>query len=425
MRHAGVIAQAGLAGTREARALATLGASLTVLVFLSGWPVYAMDVLGGTKALNYYLMAGAFAALVILLSFTQRGFGAIAFAGEPIVWCMSIYLFLGLLWRQFSPGDPEFLAHVWRARVLVLLLFVSMLVLMNCAKWHWVTWSVAAVAGFDVALYGFDLANPGNLVPPGFPGSNPGRAAGFHINANEAGSALVAAAIVLLARAPARFRGLVLFVLFAGVAATFSRSAIILSILLVLFASRSGLLDRRQLGVLLTAVPLLALALVSLYGFMLTLPGVDIENINGRLLWFATGGSEVDDSASSRIQAAMAALEMFLDAPILGQGFAASLRDRTMEPHNMYLMVAAEQGVVGLAVYAVFLYLIFARGRAVLRGPGVDVHRTERGMALVAMAGFIAIQSLFSHNILDQPTFFVALSALMTGDDRPSDRQSG
>ena len=425
MRQATIAAQAELEGGRPPAVVATVGATMSLVVFLTGWPVYSMLILGGTKALSYYMMSVAFAAVVALMSVSERRYRPGSIVSEPLVWCLSIYLLLGLLWVQFSPGDPEFLAQIWRARVLVLLLLVSMLVLVGSAKRGWITSSIAVAFLFNVAIYWFDLAYPGTVVPLGFPGSNPGRAAGFHLNANEASSALVGTSIALLALSPMRFRGLVLVALFLGVAATLSRSGIILSVLLVLFARKRRLLDRRQLGMLLSAVPVLALAFSFFYALMLTLPEVDIENVNGRLLWFATGGREVDDSASQRIQVAKAALDMFLESPVLGQGFAASLRDPIMEPHNMYLMLAAEQGIVGLAVYAAFLYLIVSRGTRLVRESGDDIRRVEQGMALIAMGGFIAIQSLFSHNVLDQPTFYLVLSSLLAVSSRPADRRPG
>jgi O-antigen ligase len=217
-----------------------------------------------------------------------------------------------------------------------------------------------------------------------------------------------------------RYRALLFTSLIVGVVSTISRSAILLTLLFVLFAMRTGLLDRVQSTLLAVAVPVLAAAVSAAYLLVLfALPEINQGDVLGRVLWFASAGREVDDSAASRFQAAAIAFEMFFQSPLLGHGYASTMRvAANLTPHNMYLMLAAEQGVVGLTLYLTFLGLIGTRARETMRGARLGERRREVGLALLAMFAFVAIQSLFSHNMLEHPSLFVAMPFLLAASSR-------
>jgi O-antigen ligase len=166
-----------------------------------------------------------------------------------------------------------------------------------------------------------------------------------------------------------------------------------------------ALAGRRYARTLLVA-PLLVLVL-------LTIPGVgsrlstltDLEEAG------AGGG---DQSLVGRVVAQRSGLAMFVDHPAIGVGagnfelvepdYARRLgfpTSKALAPHNVYLQMAAEAGVVGLAAWILFLGSgWFVAGRALIlsrhlhRGPPPSPASLLAVAALAALAGW-ALASLF------------------------------
>jgi O-antigen ligase len=110
-----------------------------------------------------------------------------------------------------------------------------------------------------------------------------------------------------------------------------------------------------------------------------------------------------DDSIQDRIYPAIRAWEMFLDAPVAGKGVGVtsrrSLGDGT---HNMYLLLMAEQGFVGLLMYLSLIGLLANRGWRLAR-EAPSAGGKDLGKAIVLYAAFIASYGFFSHNVLEEP----------------------
>lgn len=73
------------------------------------------------------------------------------------------------------------------------------------------------------------------------------------------------------------------------------------------------------------------------------------NNALGRLL----GSSSAEGSDQERAEAFRAALDVFTDRPILGNGFANAL-----EAHNVYLQIAAAVGTIGLVAYLAVIWSV-------------------------------------------------------------------
>ena len=110
-----------------------------------------------------------------------------------------------------------------------------------------------------------------------------------------------------------------------------------------------------------------------------------------------------DDSIEDRIYPAIRAWEMFLDAPITGKGVGVTSRPSLGDgTHNMYLLLMAEQGVVGLLLYLSLIGLLTWRGWTLSHEPG-DPLAVDVGRAMLLYAAFIAVYGFFSHSILEEP----------------------
>ena len=151
----------------------------------------------------------------------------------------------------------------------------------------------------------------------------------------------------------------------AGIALTGSRGAVVGLVVTVALLSRLGLVRGRSLlagaagaAVILLILPAYRERLTS------TLSAAESEQV-----------SSLDSSSLSRITTNLAALDMFADHPVLGVGpdgfprfyeayaerVGINVKDEARQPHNLYLGVASQTGIVGLAAFLAAPGLLLAR----------------------------------------------------------------
>jgi O-antigen ligase len=248
----------------------------------------------------------------------------------------------------------------------------------------------------------WDALRPYLFVPAGVEGATAGRGAGFFVNANAAAAFIVAASVVALPFLPMRVRSLVVLMAFVGIAPTLSRSGLLCAGLVVLLAGATRLLDRKQLLSCAVAFLLLIGAAAIYYDVLLSSSDDgNVQQMIQRLTWFRD--LQADESIDDRIYPALRAWEIFLDAPLTGRGVGVTsipvLGDGT---HNMYLMLMAEQGLVGLLLYLSLIAILAYRGWAIWQEastqPVADI-----GRALLVYAAFLMLYGFFSHNVLEEP----------------------
>ena len=187
--------------------------------------------------------------------------------------------------------------------------------------------------------------------------------------------------------------------------------------------SRSGLL-----AVLMTALVCLIatqsprrIASVILGGaLILTFTPLASASRLGTLL-AATDVQTADSSVAGRTSEAQAAIGMFVDHPVAGVGFGAyqseyldyarriglDTRFEARSAHSLPLEIAAEQGVLGLVVWAALLaFAVMTVRRLRAREPGI-------GLALALSGGAFVASSLFLHDV--HPDVMWALIGLTLG----------
>lgn len=151
----------------------------------------------------------------------------------------------------------------------------------------------------------------------------------------------------------------------AGIALTGSRGAVVGLAVTVALLARLGLVQARSLlagaagaAVILLILPAYRERLTS------TLSAAESEQV-----------SSLDSSSLSRITTNLAALDMFADHPVLGVGpdgfprfyeayaerVGINVKDEARQPHNLYLGVASQTGIVGLAAFLAAPGLLLAR----------------------------------------------------------------
>jgi O-antigen ligase len=174
---------------------------------------------------------------------------------------------------------------------------------------------------------------------------------------------------------------------------------------------------------------IVALAL-SLRGQAIVVAGV-LALASGVLLapgiWSRAGtiGDLSSDTARERFAMASAGLRLVAEHPILGVGpgqvkrlypqYAPpeAVRLHTSHVHNTPLQIAAERGVVGLALWvAVFVAFFVRAGRLLRRLPaGATADRALVSGCIAAVAAFL-VAGLFEYNFGDTEVLLVAMSVM-------------
>lgn len=129
-----------------------------------------------------------------------------------------------------------------------------------------------------------------------------------------------------------------------------------------------------------------------------------VDIVTGGAIRVTIAGTLLDWSVAQRAALMLAGIQLFLEHPIIGAGpgaFAAELDrlgalvptlwDMKATPHNAYIQVAAESGLVGLSIYVLLLVALIRRALAAARGASADpVQASLRRAALWTLAIFCA-----------------------------------
>lgn len=270
----------------------------------------------------------------------------------------------------------------------------------NIIQSRWFDFAVLVAILFVSLLNGFEFVFSPNLLS-----TAPGRAAGFFGNPNNSGAALAGLTALWLARTRGALRrtDLAIFaVAFMGIAVTFSRGALLVLILsagtVALIRARSANASTRTFVVASAALALLSVMVVG---------GIQSSELSpdaALRLESVLQSDFRDESSSSRVSSAEYFIFLFVQNPIFGAGPFSSLSAMGGSgPHNSFIAAAADFGVFGLLAFP----LIFYRGLARARRLGWSDPTAQR---LVALAIWLGIASLFSHNI-----FYDPFGAMMVG----------
>jgi O-antigen ligase len=173
-----------------------------------------------------------------------------------------------------------------------------------------------------------------------------------------------------------------------GVFATFSRAGILAGIALLAFAFwlRTG---RKHLLRL-----FLGSALLILLGFVFAAYVVHNLDLSDdalvRVLSLTQSGG-IGDYGEDRGQTAMQALDLAMENPLLGNGVGA-IAEMPEGPHNMFIAMMVEYGLVGLVAYLLMITCLLRIGR----------HADRRLSAMsLSIAAWLVAFSFTSHNLLE------------------------
>lgn len=254
-----------------------------------------------------------------------------------------------------------------------------------------------------IAVGAYDFLNPGQIVPFDHPLSNPGRAAGFYMNANVAGFALIVGTLLTVTLLPSRFRAALLAATSASVFVTFSRGALVVWLVMLVAFALQRIVSKRSL---LTS----HIVLVSV-GFLFTatyaaiqIDQSSVNNLLGRLDWLSNPWMLQDDSGLERTEVLRLGWVYFLDSPAFGHGMGITRvwEDRS-GTHNMYLELMVQFGTFGPLLLLWLFYGVAYKSTGISK---------QINFTLVLA---LALWGLFSHNLLTDytiPLAFALVSAM-------------
>jgi hypothetical protein len=362
-----------------------------VVVFFSDIDLYFFRTGQAPAPVTLVFLFG-FGAIPLLLSIFSR----IQYFSLPIVvWCSSyllISLFSFILFLSSDAGYQEL-----RLRILSVLFFLIMLLIFS--KYHAVQLS-ARYATIIIGIMGvinniYELINP--LVFGGF--NDTGRPAGFYVDPNRTGCALVLSVIFGTGLVPQKYRPYFIALIGLGILLTFSRGAILGWLLVVLIFIKNNVISKNQLIYWLLGAGIVAFVV----GFSID----NLINVNQlpygvreRIEWFENPTAS-EHSADSRMQILIAGWQLFAQSPLWGNGIASTIDwNYKISTHNMYLVFMADHGFLGSLIMPLFVCAV------------TQSTKGENSYIALSFTVFILLWGLFSHTILEDR--FILLSfALM------------
>jgi len=191
----------------------------------------------------------------------------------------------------------------------------------------------------------------------------------------------------------------------AGLVASVARGPLVALVIAVLIGSITWLSQGRLR--MRTALVLLLLFSVGIGGAYLALRHANLDKYTAKANEFATlatGGSS-SGSAGKRLDFYRATLAAIPDHLLVGAGVGSWSRfyygnDLRNYPHNLFLEIAYEEGLLGLAVFLIFLFSV---GAAIFR----MLHESHSHfLALGLMVLYCVLVSLFSGDLDDNRVLF-------------------
>ena len=227
---------------------------------------------------------------------------------------------------------------------------------------------------------------------------NSGRPAGFYINPNDSGAALVLGMILSIGIVNAKYRWAFVILVGIGVFLTFSRGAILELLLVTLIFVATKTLNSSNI-ILLIIIIFIGLNLIGNINLLDILPW---DKLNGtvqlRLENFLSGDAGDDND---RYGLAKAAWDLFTQNPLFGYGIGYTLEwEESQSTHNTYLYYMVDHGILGALILPTLVLAITWQTRG-----------ETRNVAL-AFSAFILVWGVFSHNIMGQRHMLISFALM-------------
>lgn len=231
----------------------------------------------------------------------------------------------------------------------------------------------------------------------------PGRSAGFYTNPNYSSEAVLGYGLLFLSSRSGKFKAadfLVVILVVIGVFATFSRTGIITSVILLttLLAMRA---QARHIPRIIGGAVLISVLAASFIYYVfhnVALSGDATQRIQSLV-----EGGGVGDYQRDRGLLVLEWMEVYWEHPIAGGG-VNTIFEGTDGPHNMFIAMMVDYGIIGLIAYLALIVRLLALSR---RG------EPELSRFILLFAGWMILFSFASHNLLGNAATIVLLAVVV------------
>lgn len=136
-----------------------------------------------------------------------------------------------------------------------------------------------------------------------------------------------------------------------------------------------------------------------------------VPNIGGYRLQAITQGL----STQARLKRYRAAAELFAQNPLMGIGTDGyAQRTNLGYPHNIFLEIASENGLLGLLVFVCFLGAVFWSGlRWLMRSTVIDTQARAIGLTVLIVALTLLVEKQFSYGLTMHKDLFAFLGLVV------------
>jgi O-antigen ligase len=295
------------------------------------------------------------------------------------------------MWFVWTPQTPD-TYQILRTRIVgSVFLLTAVLLFRDPAVVTSARWAVLASVLSGVVLNFYDIVHPGTFS------SVLGRSAGIYINPNISGASLLAGYIITVGLLVPRMRAYFTLVVLLGVVMTLSRGALICALAVLAVFALTKTVSPYRLGVVIVFAALIVASSLALSrGREAMTEFVEASQFQLTRLGLSSDRQAPGDelATSLRREVAERSWSTFLEHPLIGTG-TGSTGDTT---HNMYLMLGAENGILGLLLFPLLgLVLIVSEKRNGLEPPW-------------AFLVFLILWGVFSHNVLEDFGFLLCLA---------------
>lgn len=368
-----------------------------VFTFYSNLDIYLYNAVHTPSPLILVLLFGLASTPLIFSIFSR----IIYFPLPLLIWCagyISISFISFFLFLSSAAAYQEV-----RNRILAVIFLLLMLLIFS--RYHIVQlWARRAVFVTVLMTIGNNIYEFFNPLAFGLLNDS-GRPAGFYIDPNQTGYALLVGMIFSVGILRQKYRVPFVAITGIGIFSTFSRGAMLSWFVVMVIFIITSVIPRSQLLYWLVGLGIILIFAGSAFETVLNLDrlqelGLVNDNIRRRLEW-AEKPSDSEDSAASRLEVAKLGWQLFTEHPLWGNGIGSTLDwNVAFSTHNMYIYYMADHGILGAFIMPLLIcaLTVGARGESKYIG--------------LALAADVLLWCLFSHTV-SRDRYTLIMFALM------------
>lgn len=177
-------------------------------------------------------------------------------------------------------------------------------------------------------------------------------------------------------------------------------------------------LDRKTVLVMVFIAPIAIFVVSVLFSIGIQSSEIKTDNVMMRLNFFDPSTSAVSDHSSiERAYLAELGWQKFTERPLTGYGFGkfnefSNEWGFRMNPHNMYLHIMFEQGILGGLMYLIFIGMILYKGVSLYRR-ALSRQEAEIAITLMLIAAYFCIFGFLNHNLLGEAVSSMVLACFL------------